>query len=401
MQGEAVDLASSTSPAVYAALCSSAGGRQSICVWIKRTYDLLHGRRMSRSSRAEIPLLFEPIEEDAGGSSPLTCQVAECDLIPRKPCTDVVVHGHVRAPGGVPTTSMIAALRMGDGWKQIAVVGDRRVSWRPGTRPSFGAPEPFVELPLSWRRAFGGIDASLTRPEPADIGELLVALDPETHPGAYPRNPAGTGWVINADERVLHGLRLPNFELPEHPLTPDRLVHGAAENWTRAPEPAGFGWVGQSWFPRSTLLGLEPAYASLPEHLRGGWLELAPQLDEGPDPRFFCGASEGLRQVGVRGDEPIELHGFFHEGPLVTALPGERPEIIIAFRRQPLDLRSRIHTIELYPDQHLASVLWVAEAEPPQQLPLHLPAGDIDSFDLLEGVDVILDGVALPRELMG
>ena len=400
MHGETVN-AASTAPAIHVGLNSRPGGRQSVCVWIKRTYDMVHGDRMRRSCRGEIPLLFEPIEEDADGTSPFVCQIAECDLVPRKPCTDIVVHGHVRSPGAAPTTTMVAALGVGDLWKRICVVGDRRVSWRPGTRPSFGPAQPFVELPLTWRRAFGGIDASLARPMPTDMTELLTALDPETHPGAYPRNPAGTGWVINADERVINGLRLPNFEQPEHPITADRLVHGAAEDWTRAPAPAGFGWVAQSWFPRSMLLGLGPDHASLPAHVRAGWLEVAPNLDRGLDPRFFCGASDGLRRVGIRGDEAVEMHGFYHEGALATALPGDSPDVIVAFRRRPLETSVRIHTIELYADHHMASVLWVAEAEPPTLLPLNLPSGDIQTFDVLEGVDVIVDGVALPREVMG
>jgi hypothetical protein len=75
--------------------------------------------------------------------------------------------------------------------------------------------------------------------------------------------------------------------------------------------------------------------------------------------------------------------------------------VIIVFRRRPLEVDLRIHTIELYPDYHMASVLWVAEAQPPQLLPLNLPTRDFESFDVLEGVDVVLDGVALPRERMG
>lgn len=401
MPGKAVNATAPVSaPTNVVGLCTR-DNRQSVCVWIKRTYDLVHGRRMIRSCRGEIPLLFEPIEEDADGSSPVACQIAECDLIPRKPCTDIVVHGHVRSPGAVPATIMTAALRVGEQWKRVSVVGDRRVTWWPGTRPSFGAPEPFVELPLTWRRAFGGIDGSVVRPELTNLTELWSALDPETHPGAYPRNPAGTGWAVNAHERLLNGLRLPNFEQPEHPLTPDRLVHGAVDNWTLAPKPAGFGWVSQSWFPRSMFLGVGPDHGSLPPHVRAGWLELAPQLDDGPDPRFFCGASDGLRRVGIRGEEPIELHGFFHEGPLATALPGDRPEIMIAFLRRPLEVSLRIHTIELYPECHMASVLWVAEATPPKLLPLNLPTRDVENFDALEGIDVILDGVALPRDVFG
>src|SRR5690606_7093377 len=101
------------------------------------------------------------------------------------------------------------------------------------------------------------------------------------------------------------------------------------------------------------------------------------------------------------GDELVEMHGFYHEGPLATALPDDRPEIMIAFLRRPLEVSLRLHTIELYPDHHMASVLWVAEAQPPKLLPLNLPVRDFETFDVLEGLDVILDGVAVPRKLMG
>src|SRR5690554_1644928 len=178
-------------------------GGQAICVFLKRTYELVPGQRMRRSSsRADIPLIREPIEDDGDGRHPVPCLVHECDLAPRKPCTDIVVHGHARSPSAVPVTSLTAAVRVGSLQKSVLVLGDRRVRWQPGCRPGFGRPESFVELPLSWRRAFGGIDGSVEVPEPADIVELLSAMTPEEHPGAYPRNPAGTGWVINADERV-------------------------------------------------------------------------------------------------------------------------------------------------------------------------------------------------------
>jgi hypothetical protein len=372
------------------------GGGQSVCVFIKRTYDMLANQRMRRSTRGEIPLFPEPVEEDGEGRHPVPCLLHESDMAPRKPCTDVVIHGCARAPGAMPVTTMWTSVRVGALEKHVAVIGDRRVHWQPGARPSFGQPEPFAELPLTWRRAFGGIDGSLPRSEPSTLTELLRALTPEEHPGAYPRNPAGTGWVVNADERTLHGLALPNFEDPEHRLTPERIVHGARERWPSAPVPAGFGWVSQTWFPRSTFLGIGP---DLPAQLRSGWLEEAPELREGPDPRFFSGASPGLRSAALRGDEPVELHGFHHEGVLLSALPDERPGAIIAFQRQPLETTLRLHTIELYADHHAASLLWVAEARPPRQLPLHLPftEHDLDGYDLLEGVDVILDGLALPR----
>jgi hypothetical protein len=373
-------------------------GTQSVCAVIKRTYDMRPGARMRRSSRGEIPLFLEPVEEDGNGAFPVACLVHECDVVPRKPCTDIVVHGHVRSPGAVPIASMTAAVRIGNLAKRVQVFGDRRVAWQPGSRPVFSSPEPLVEMPLTWRRAYGGIDASLEIPDPTDLPELLAALTPEQHPGAYPRNPAGTGWAVNADARMIHGTLLPNFEDPDHLLGPDRLVRGARERWAFAPIPAGFGWISQTWFPRSTFLGIGP---ELPSELRAGWLAEPAELDDGPDLRFFSGASRGMRAMGLRGDEPVELQGFHHEGALTTALPGDQPDVIVAFNRKPLATSLRLHTIELFPDHAAASLVWVAEARPPRQLPVELPVDGFEDYELLEGVDVIIDGVALPRNAIG
>ena len=377
------------------ALYDAPSGGQSVCVFIKRTYDMVNAARMHRSARGEIPLFAEPVEEDDDGREPVPCLTHECDLAPRKPCTDIVVHGRVRSPGALPVASMTAGVRVGALTKHITVVGDRRVAWRPGARIAFERPEPFVEIPLSWRRAYGGIDGSLEVPEPTNIGELLSALTPEEHPGAYPRNPAGRAWIVNPDERSLAGCLLPNFEDPDYPLSPDRMIFWERERWWSAPIPAGFGWVGQGWFPRAPMLGIGP---ELPEQLRSGWLTDPPELDDGPDPRFFSGASRGMRAVGLRGDELVELHGFHHEGPLTTALPSERPDVLVAFDRQPLETAIRLHTIELFADYGAASLLWVAEARPPQQLPRRLPLNNFDGYDPLEGIDVIVDGVALSRD---
>lgn len=371
----------------------------SICVFVKRTYDLVHGRRMTRSRGAELPLHLEFLGEDADGTEPIECPVTEWDFAPRKPCTDIIIHGHVRSPNARPITSTRAAVRVGEGWKHVLVIGDRQVRWRPGTLPSFSEPEPFVEIPLTWRRAYGGVDGSVDPRRRDDLLELLAALSPSEIPGAYPPNPVGVGWVVQTDRHRVDGLRLPNFETLGQPLAPDRLVFGRASRWPWAPEPAGFGWIGHAWFPRSTLMGLEPTFDSLPQHLRKDWLELPPEFVGGPDLRFYSGATSGMRRVALRGDEPVELHGFHHRGPVSTALPGDPPHVTINLRRRPLPIVTRLHTIELFPDRGLASLLWVFEARMPPILPLNLPGAGAEGFadDLLDDVDVLLDGVVMRR----
>ena len=364
---------------------------QVVVIFVKRTYDIVPGRRMRRSSGPQVPLFPEPIEEDADGTALVPCLRHECDLAPFKPCTDVVVHGHVRSPGAAPVSSLHMSVRVGGLLKRVLAVGDRLLHLTRHRRLELAAPEPFVEIPLTWRRAYGAIDATVPAPRPRDLADLFRVLSPEEHPGAYPRNPAGTGWLATSDLAWADGLALPNFEDPAHLLSPGTLAVGAAD-WSRAPQPAGFGWISQTWFPRSSFLGIGP---EIPPRLRRGWLADAPDLRHGPDSRFFSGAPPGLRALGLRGDEVVELEGFRHEGRIVSALPDDRPQILMIFDRHPSTVVPRLHTIELYPDREQATLLWTAELATPYPLPRRLPIGDDTALDVLEGINVIIDGVAI------
>jgi hypothetical protein len=64
---------------------------------------------------------------------------------------EVLVTGNAYAPGGVAQAAVNARVAIGDVDKTVLVVGDRR--WEHGAMTS---PTPFVEMPLSWARAFGG-----------------------------------------------------------------------------------------------------------------------------------------------------------------------------------------------------------------------------------------------------
>lgn len=43
---------------------------------------------------------------------------------------------------------------------------------------------------------------------------MIASMMPEDRFGAYPRNPSGTGYVVEEHERSLEGMALPNFEDP-------------------------------------------------------------------------------------------------------------------------------------------------------------------------------------------
>jgi hypothetical protein len=379
-------------------------GALRILAFVKVTHSLAHGRPM-RDLAERRALHFETREEPAQPHLPVACPLIETDLWPSKPGIDVVVRGHVRTPDEQPLRELAAGVVIGNRQKWVRVFGDRRVIHH-GYGLRFDVPEPFTALELGWHRAYGGIDTTVPLPELDGLVALLRRFTPEEHPGAYPRNPAGRGWAVHDDPRRLHGMLLPNFEDPTQLLTPHRLVVGDPRAWSRAPLPAGFGWMSQAWFPRSALVGLAPPPFIGHEHelpeLRLGQLppdvlgSLEKPAPTAMHPNFPIAASPGLHFDRLRHGERIELHGFSPAGSIVTRLPEAAPEIVIAFDRRPLATRVRASTLELLPDEGVATLVWVAEAEPPQRLPRRMPRLGEPAYDLLEGVDVLVDGEPFP-----
>jgi hypothetical protein len=380
-------------------LFEGAGAEQRLVVFIKTTYSLGAGESMRRAM-VDLPLTLETESEGPDERFPIGCTISETDLWESKPWTDVVVRGHVQALGGRPVQTMNAGVQVGARQKWVRVFGDRRVIRQHGQRV-FSEPEPFTAIELSWRRAYGGVDLSLPHAPVEDMLDFFRLFTPEQHPGAYPRNPAGRGWVIH-ESAALDGMALPNFETPSQLLSPGRLIVGDRRHWTRAPIPAGFGWIRQGWFPRSTLLGLshpefyEQAH-ELPE-VRTGWLSAEQIINPEPHPSFQSGASPGLRFDALALGERVVLHGFSLDGVIDTRLPSAPPEILVAFERQPLPVELRLSTVELLPDVGLANLVWAAHARPPLRLPRAMPRPGQRDYEVLAGVDVFVDGAHVPNE---
>lgn len=373
---------------------------QRLSVFVKTTYTLTAGTM--RRADNNLPLTTDSVFEGPDERFPVRCTVQETDLWEAKPWTDVVVRGHVQAPGGRPVQSMNVGVQVGERPKWVRVFGDRRVVRSDG-RLWFTEPEPFVTIELSWRRAYGGIDLGLLHDPVEDAADFFRVFTPEQHPGAYPRNPAGRGWVID-EASAVDGMQLPNFETPSHLLSPGRLVVGDRRLWTRAPIPAGFGWYRQAWFPRTTLLGLPcPEFVDDPSDLdevRGGWVSAGEIASPQPHPRFQSGASPGLRFDTIHCSERIVMHGFSLNGVIDTRLPSSPPEIVVAFERRPLEVARRLSTVELLPDVGLANLVWVAHARPPVGLPTKMPRRGQRDYDMLAGVDVFVDGEHVPNQVV-
>jgi hypothetical protein len=126
-----------------------AASRASVTVCVKATFVLAPGV-------ATLAPLQEPIRLEAPSAD-------APDVVPYKPRADIVLAGHAHAPGGAPTDSLLARVRVGAWRKSLSINGDR--TWVPsfdGLRPSVAV--PFRRMPLVYERA-------------VRAGENLVGVD--------------------------------------------------------------------------------------------------------------------------------------------------------------------------------------------------------------------------------
>jgi len=159
--------------------------------------------------------------------------------VPRPEGLEVMVLAAAYAPRAQPVREMTAVLRFGDLQRELSVTGDRTwVQTEEGW--AMTEPLPFVRMPLSWSRAFGGtaevwIDAS----SPLEVRHPYNAdgrgFDPTPHASGVER-------AFGCPEgfpRIDYDWAAPNVEHPAH------RVRARADQ----PEPC-------CWAPMPIALGL-------------------------------------------------------------------------------------------------------------------------------------------------
>jgi hypothetical protein len=289
--------------------------------------------------------------------------VSATDFWPRKLATDFVVQGTAFASRPTPYLSVMASI--GNVAKKITVFGRRQIEWQAG-RPRIPAPEPFEQMPLTYANAYGGLDWRVPVENPEAI-EMKFRLQSD-HPGMYPRNPFGKGYL--ALEGEVPGMEMPNLEDPSDLLTDDRLIarspagaRGPAA-WYFQPLPWCFDWVHPSTFPRYLYFaaGVDawfpgPEDEEMPEVRRHfvahRYRELMSHrlLEHGPDPRYRQGASHGFVLPQVRGGEPVRVEGMHPSGrPLGFMLPAP-PRIELFIEKTRYTPEVRVHSIAVRPEE--------------------------------------------------
>jgi hypothetical protein len=310
---------------------------------------------------------------------PLQHDIRDPDLQPRWPpgsdfwpfkfFTDVIVLGSAY-PRRAPAPHRQISVKVGKTTKRIDVWGKRFIEWRNG-KPLIGPPEPFEKMPVVIENAYGGAD----RRVPVKDGPLTVA-DHERlqadHPGMYPRNPLGKGYVVVRDP--VDGVELPNLEDPDHPLTPERLIVGDAKAWWKQPLPWSLDWTHKLMWPRVTSLGVDawfPSPEGVPvEEVRRGfllanWRERMKAADPTHPiaPEFFQEGSLGLVLGELPPGTPVVIDGMHPEGkPVAFALPAPpRMEFDVEGRRH--TVKPRLTSLVIEPELERFSMTYAADTD--------------------------------------
>lgn len=347
-------------------------------VLVKRTYAIVE--------RACVRARVEPLLHDLRDPTLRPRLPIGSDFWAHKAATDVVVRGSAFAPDGKPTRSLVATARVGRAVKRVAVFGRRLVEWQVG-HVRFAEPEPFVSMPLTRDHAYGGVDPRVV-PERLSTA-LAVGAD---HPGVYPRNPFGKGYLVHADP--VAGAELPNLEDPADLLTPERLVVGDPRRWFEQPLPWCFDEAHPMSFPRCTCLpGVDawfpaPRDARLAEIRRGlvpGGHPLSPGARR-PEAWFAQEGSYGLVLDDLEPGAPVVLQAMHPERAQIAFSLPVAPAIEVLTDARLERAMPRMHSVVLRPADLSVDVVWGAH--------VRLPRGFIPGVHARIPVAAIVDGGA-------
>jgi len=289
-----------------------------------------------------------------------------------KPATDVMVRGCAFSGSETAFRSMSVSVTVADRTKRVSVFGPRRVAWSAGGTPSFTEPELVEAVPLLYQLAYGGLDARAPIPDAmaADYDALLRAGMACDHPGLYPRNPVGRGYV--ALPGPVEDLELPLLEDPSDLLTPERLCAGSPQLWYRQPLPWCFEWLPGAMFPRCRYLGLDGWYPSpqgpeLPEVARS---YLAPNLTQALKDRpqlmdaYLQEASLGMTFAAPLAGKRVEIVGMHAQRPRIQFNFPPEPRVEMEIEGQRESVHPRLINVVILPGENRLMLTYAAKASP-------------------------------------
>jgi hypothetical protein len=291
-------------------------------VAVRACFDIdLEGRQSPAPKQTQVQ------RAPAFSGDPLTSGLlSDSDFVLHKDGTDVLVEGRAYAPERRPTTHGCVRLKVHTIDKTLNVLGERFI-YKGLTGLSMTTPEPFLEMPLTWERTYGGWDRKGNKEE------------------WEPSNPVGKGFAtdpLHLDETIA-----PNVEYPGTPYRGPGSGRAAA-----------FGPMAHHWQPRVRYAG---TYDKRWQETRD------PLLPADFDRRYFrCAPEDQQTQTPLTGYEEVMLSGLAAEGSLGFVLPRISFDIITTFRRYgDISQRPSIHTLWLMPDRRRFEIVYVSALEVP------------------------------------
>ncbi|MEE9384849.1 MAG: DUF2169 domain-containing protein [Nannocystaceae bacterium] len=199
---------------------------RAVVVIVKQVFDVAGGRPLIATPQ---PLFGDFRDPD---QSPR--RVPGTDFWPKKPGTDIVVQGSAFAPAGKVVHTMDVEVTVADRTKRVRVVG-RRVLVCTAQSMHFSVSEPITEVPMTVESAYGGFDGrvrdeNITDPQMREVETLC------DHPGLYPRNPFGKGYVVGSSP-LGQDVELPLLEDPSDMIDVRRVLTPDAQIWFKQPLP--------------------------------------------------------------------------------------------------------------------------------------------------------------------
>lgn len=355
----------------------------------KRTYKIANGELAE--ALEQLPLVEEPVLANDG-----VTLAGDMDVLLGKQRTDVVVLGNAYPYDD--DRKGRASIQIGKGLRELRVFGERHVERALDDRIVFSKPERFESVPLGWQSAYGGYDAAALETYGDPTQELRKQSGASTAPEfglyAYPRNPAGRGYLVEITSKALDLCRLPQLEDPRFLLTPESLVAGNSLAWPAGPPPASMAFLPHSFFPRMTLLGIPaPLYdfARFPTasffEVAAGLINEASLAEEAHvatlfDVRGLQCAAPGMRWESIALGTDVELRNIHPRQAswrfrLNARVPGMHVRV---GPQKPITVEPKIKTMVIEPEKDRLSLLWVGEA------PLKLPFDPAHLKDLQHAV---------------
>jgi hypothetical protein len=297
-------------------------GRELLVVVIKGTFRIPTEQGATlRLHEDQVPLVMSDVFYGEPG---LSATKYEVDFAPRKSRCDVLLNANAYAPAGRPTTRVQVAAHIGNWSKSFAVVGDR-VWEAAGVGIGASAPIPFTTMPITYDRAFGGIDN--------------IHVDPSKH-AAFMANPSGRGFHSQLVPEWMHGTPLPNTEEIGEPVT------WANGNY----KPMSFGAIGRHWAARVPYAGtydqkwLDDVFPFLPADFNEQYYQTAPPDQQLPLPV---------------GEQLVSLVNLTPEGRRDFVLPHlEAPIYVFPKSGDREELAAPVDTLIIEPDLERVMMTW-------------------------------------------